>query len=40
MAGVGYHIVHGLMRALGALPLGFHLACGKALGWFAGSVLP
>ena len=39
MAGVGYHIVHGLMRALGALPLGFHLACGKALGWLAGSVL-
>ncbi len=39
MAKFGYYLVHGLMRALGALPLGFHLACGKALGWFAGSVL-
>ncbi|MBR1575234.1 MAG: lysophospholipid acyltransferase family protein [Bacteroidales bacterium] len=39
MAKLGYYLVHGLMRALGALPLGFHLACGKALGWLAGSVL-
>ena len=39
MARFGYHLVHGLMRALGALPLGFHLSCGKALGWLAGSVL-
>ena len=39
MASVGYYIVHGLMRALGALPLGFHLACGKGLGWLAGNVL-
>ena len=38
MARAGYYIVRGLMRALGALPLGFHLACGKALGWLAGSV--
>ena len=39
MAKFGYLVTHGLMRALGALPLGFHLACGKALGWLAGSVL-
>ena len=39
MAKFGYLLTHGLMRALGALPLGFHLACGKALGWLAGSVL-
>ncbi len=39
MAKAGYWLIRGLMRALGALPLGFHLACGKALGWLAGSVL-
>ena len=39
MASFGYYIVRGLMRALGALPLGFHLACGRGLGWLAGSVL-
>ena len=39
MAGPGYWLIRSLMRALGALPLGFHLACGKALGWMAGSVL-
>jgi KDO2-lipid IV(A) lauroyltransferase len=39
MNGPGYYLIRGLMRALGALPLGFHLACGKALGWLAGSVL-
>ena len=38
MAKCGYYLTRGLMRALGALPLGFHLACGKALGWLAGSV--
>lgn len=39
MAKAGYWLIRGLMRALGALPLGFHLTCGKALGWLAGSVL-
>lgn len=39
MAKTGYYLIRGLMRALGALPLGFHRACGRALGWFAGSVL-
>ena len=39
MARFGYYLIRGLMRALGALPLGFHLACGRALGWFAGSVM-
>ena len=39
MALFGCYIVRGLMRMLGALPLGFHLACGRGLGWLAGSVL-
>ena len=39
MAKLGYYLIRGAMRALGALPLGFHLACGRALGWIAGSVL-
>ncbi|MBQ3723751.1 MAG: lysophospholipid acyltransferase family protein [Bacteroidales bacterium] len=39
MAKLGYWLIRGPMRALGTLPLGFHLACGKALGWLAGSVL-
>ena len=39
MGKLGYWLIRGTMRALGALPLGFHLACGKALGWLAGSVL-
>ena len=39
MARFGYYLIRGLMRALGALPLGFHLACGRGLGWLAGSVL-
>ena len=39
MSKFGYHIIRGAMRCLGALPLGFHHACGNALGAFAGSVL-
>lgn len=36
---VGTVIMGGLMRALGALPLGFHYACGKFLSWFLKNVM-
>lgn len=39
MKDIAYHILRFVLRALGALPLPFHYACGKFLSWLAGSVL-
>lgn len=38
MKRIGYFILKWLLRGLGALPLGFHQACGRALGFLAGRV--
>lgn len=39
MKSVGYHIIHTVTRPLAVLPLGFHRAAGRFVGWFAGSVI-
>ena len=36
---LGTIIMKGIMRALGALPLGFHYACARPLSWFLKSVM-
>lgn len=39
MKKIGHAILKYLLRALGALPLGFHHACGRVLGFIAGEMI-
>lgn len=39
MRKIAQYLIISLMKLLGSLPIGFHLACGRFIGWLAGSVL-
>ena len=39
MKSIGYYLIKGITRPLAILPLGFHRAAGRFVGWLAGSVI-
>lgn len=39
MKNLKYNILHGLLKAAGTLPLGFHYGCGKVLSWVAAKLV-